>query len=236
MDDLLVCWLGTVEYRATNALQETLRERRLAGEIGDVLLLLEHPPVYTLGRRSGDDDLPLGEEHYRRLGIDVVRTRRGGRLTYHAPGQLVGYPIMRIETPVDHLRRAEQALVDALAQEGVDARSRIDDGIEHMGVWVGERKIASVGVHVSRGVSIHGFAVNVDCDLSPWGWVVPCGLPSVRMTSIAAERGGAVDAACFRKRVAHAVCRAYGRRQRIVAPARLGIDVEALRGSTAAVA
>src|SRR5687768_14599344 len=102
MDDLLVCHLGLVEYAAAVALQEGLRARVQAGELGDVVLLLEHPPVYTLGRRSDPGDLPMGEDWYRMQGIDVVRTDRGGKLTYHGPGQLVGYPIMRVGDVVEY--------------------------------------------------------------------------------------------------------------------------------------
>ncbi len=133
---------------------------------------------------------------------------------------------MGVSDVVAHLRTIEQALVAALAQEGIAARSRVDDGADFTGVWVGQRKIASLGVHVSRGVSTHGFAVNVENDLEPFSWVVACGLPDVKMTSVADERGPerANGVACFRKRVAHQFCRAHGRRQRLVSPQRLGIE------------
>jgi lipoyl(octanoyl) transferase len=220
-NELLVCHLGRVEYTEAAALQERLRERVTAGELGDLMLLLEHPPVYTVGRRSGADDLPLGEEHYRSLGIDVVRTPRGGSLTYHGPGQLVGYPIVHVANVPEYILTMERAIVAALAQAGVEAGTKL--GHKHVGVWVGERKIASVGVHLSHGVSSHGFAVNVDNDLDPFGWVVACGLPEVQMTSLAAE-GGTEGVACFRKRMGHAFCEAFGVRQRLVSPARLGIE------------
>jgi lipoyl(octanoyl) transferase len=222
-EDLLVCQLGRVEYREAYALQERLRERVQAGEHGDVLLLLEHPPVYTLGRRSEPGDLPMGEDWYRSQGIDVVRTDRGGKLTYHGPGQLVGYPIVHVESIPEHVRAMETAIVEALAQEGLPgARGRDHEGPEWTGVWMEERKIASIGVHVSRGVSMHGFAVNVDNDLQPFEWVVACGLPTTRMTSICRETGRAGQLRCFRKRVAYAYAQALGRRQRLVSPARIG--------------
>jgi lipoyl(octanoyl) transferase len=186
-DELWVCQLGTVPWREALALQEQIRARRQAGELPDTLLLLEHPPVYTRGRRSHAGELTLGEDFYRARGIEVVDTNRGGRVTYHAPGQLVGYPIMGVSDVLAHLRTIEQALVAALAQEGITARSRVDEGADYTGVWVGERKIASLGVHVSRGVSTHGFAVNVNNDLEPFSWVVACGLPDVEMTSVACE-------------------------------------------------
>jgi lipoyl(octanoyl) transferase len=187
--ELLVARLGVVEYRAALAFQEAVRARRQAEELPDVLLLLEHPPVYTRGRRSQDGDLPFAPDWYAEQGIDVVDVRRGGQLTYHGPGQLVGYPIMRIEDTIAYLRTMELALIAALADEGIAARNRPRDGIEYTGVWVEDRKIASIGVHVSRGVTTHGFAVNVDNDMRPFEWAVACGLHGVQMTSIADERG-----------------------------------------------
>lgn len=187
--ELLVVRLGTVEYRAALELQEAVRERRIADELPDVLLLVEHPPVYTQGRRSRPEDLPFAPAWYAEQGIDVVPVRRGGQLTYHGPGQLVGYPIMRIDDVLAHLRTIEEALVAALADEGIAARNRPDDGIEYTGVWVEDRKIASLGVHVRHGVTTHGFAVNVDNDMRPFEWAVACGLHGVRMTSLADERG-----------------------------------------------
>ncbi len=187
--ELLVVRLGTLEYRAALELQEAVRERRIAGELPDVLLLVEHPPVYTQGRRSRPEDLPFAPDWYAKQGIDVVPVRRGGQLTYHGPGQLVGYPIVRVEDVVAYLRTLEESLIAALADEGVAARNRPDDGIEYTGVWVDDRKIASLGVHVRHGVTTHGFAVNVDNDMRPFEWAVACGLHGVRMTSLADERG-----------------------------------------------
>jgi lipoyl(octanoyl) transferase len=228
-----VCHLGIVPYRDALAMQELIRAQRQAGELPDTLLLLEHPPVYTRGRRSLDGELAFGEDYYRARGIEVVATNRGGRVTYHGPGQLVGYPIMGVHDVLEHLRTIERALVAALAQEGIQARSRVDDGADYTGVWVGERKIASLGVHVSRGVSTHGFAVNVDNDLEPFSWVVACGLPDVQMTSIARELapGPAPELKCVRKRVAYQFCKAHGRRQRLVTPRRLGIEAPPARAT-----
>jgi lipoyl(octanoyl) transferase len=220
MDDLLVCHLGAVEYRAATELQEQLRERRRRDEIGDVLLLLEHPPVYTRGRRTQDGELPMGEAWYATQGIAVVETPRGGRVTYHGPGQLVGYAIMRADDVVEHVRSMERAIVTALGDHGIDAHARIDDGPDFTGVWVGERKIASIGVHLSKGVTAHGFAVNVDNDLQPFEWIVPCGLHA-QMTSVCRELGEAPNLPCFRKRMAYAFTQEHGRRQRLVAPRRL---------------
>ena len=212
MPELWTCHLGRVDYREAVALQERLRERVQAGELPDLLLLLEHPPVYTTGRRSEPGELPATN------AIDVVETDRGGKLTYHGPGQLVGYPIMHVPNVRAFVETMEAALVTALREAGVAAHVR--EGREYTGVWVEDRKIASIGIHVARRVSMHGFAVNVNNDLAPFGDVVACGLPDVRMTSLEAE-GVDEGVACFRKRAAHAFARAYGLRQRIVTPARL---------------
>ncbi|MGA8363220.1 MAG: lipoyl(octanoyl) transferase LipB [Solirubrobacteraceae bacterium] len=202
--ELWVRHLGTLPYRDALALQLSIRERRLAGELPDTLLLLEHPPVYTRGRRAADGELALGEDYYRARGIEIVQTDRGGRVTYHGPGQLVGYPIMRVRDIGVHLRTMESAIVAALADEDINARSRCEEGPDYTGVWVENRKIASIGVHVSRGIATHGFAVNVDVDLAPFSWVIACGLPDVTMTSIARELppGRTVDSEGFRARMA----------------------------------
>ena len=230
-DELWVCHLGTVPYLEAVALQERVHEQRQADELPDTLLQLEHPPVYTRGRRAGDGELALGEDFYRARGIDLVDTDRGGRVTYHGPGQLVGYPIMRITDIGSHLRTMEASIISALASEGIEAHSRSDEGPDYTGVWVGPRKIASIGVHVSRGISTHGFAVNVENDLDPFSWVVACGLPNVAMTSIARETPSDSSAGlpCFRRLMAHAFCQAHDRRQRLVSPQRLGIDAPIAR-------
>ncbi|MGO9487718.1 MAG: lipoyl(octanoyl) transferase LipB [Solirubrobacteraceae bacterium] len=231
-DEIWVCHLGTVPYAEGVAIQERLRSRRQAGELPDLLLMLEHPPVYTRGRRALAEELPFPAAFYEAKGIELHTTDRGGRITYHGPGQLVGYPIMRLDDVHLHLRRMEQAILDALAQAGVQGRSRHREGIDYTGVWVADRKIASIGVRVSRGVSTHGFAVNVTNDLEPFSWVVACGLPDVAMTSLAAETDGAGEGLpCFRKRIAHCFCQAQGARQRLVSPGRLGIDTSPHRGT-----
>jgi lipoyl(octanoyl) transferase len=208
---------GRVPYLEGVELQTRLRERRQAGEIPDSLLLLEHTPTYTKGRRSEKADLPMGEEWYWSQGIEVHETSRGGRVTYHGPGQLVGYPIMAVGDVIAFLRTMESGIIAALADEGVEAEVR--EGLT--GVWVGDRKIGSIGLHVSRGVTMHGFAVNVDGDLQPFEWIVPCGIEGVRMTSLYLATGltGGMD--CFRKRVAWRFAEAFGLRQRIVTLERL---------------
>jgi lipoyl(octanoyl) transferase len=215
--ELWVCHLGTLEYREALELQERVRAARQQDEVPDVLLTLEHWPVYTRGRRSAPGELPMGEEWYAMQGIDVIETDRGGKVTYHGPGQLVGYPIIRVDDVVAYVRLLEQALVRALAEEGVSSRARFDDGPDFTGVWVGERKIASIGVHVQRGVTTHGFAVNVENDLQPFSWIVPCGLDGVQMTSLIRETGRlAGQIKCFRKRAAFQLAESLGARQRLV--------------------
>jgi lipoyl(octanoyl) transferase len=216
--ELWVHHLGTVPYRDALALQLDIRERRLAGDLPDTLLLLEHPPVYTRGRRSAPGELVLGEDYYRAHGIEIVDTDRGGRVTYHGPGQLVGYPILRVYDIGAHLRTMESAIVAALADVDIEARSRCEEGPDYTGVWVADRKIASIGVHVSRGIATHGFAVNVDVDLAPFSWVIACGLPDVTMTSLARELppGHTADPEGFRARMAHHFAAVHRRRLRTV--------------------
>jgi lipoyl(octanoyl) transferase len=221
--ELWVAQLGTIPYRDGVALQETLRSRRQAGEIPDLLLVLEHPPVYTKGRRTEQGDLPMGEDWYRAQGIDVCDTDRGGRVTYHGPGQLVAYPIMAVERVADFVHTMERAIVGALADEGIDAEVR---ETPFTGVWVTgadgpDAKVASIGVRVSGGVTTHGLAVNVDNDLQPFEWIVPCGIDHVRMTSVSKETGRGRSLPCFRKRMAWRFAEAFGRRQRIVSARRI---------------
>jgi lipoyl(octanoyl) transferase len=215
---------GQVPYLEAVEIQKRLRERRQAGEIADSLLLLEHPPTYTKGRRSEKADLPMGEDWYWSQGIEVHETSRGGRVTYHGPGQLVGYPIMQVGDVIQFLRTMEGAIIAALNDEGVDAEVR--EGLT--GVWVGDRKIGSIGLHVSRGVTMHGFAVNVDGDLQPFEWIVPCGIENVRMTSLYLQTGLTGGMNCFRKRVAWRFAQAFGLRQRLVSLERLLGASEAL--------
>ncbi len=186
--------VGTLDYGAGIELQKRLERQRQDGEIGDTLLLLEHPPVYTRGRRSTPEELPMGEQWYRSRGIEVVDTDRGGRVTYHGPGQLVGYPIVGLrryhDDIHDYLRRMEKTIIASLASYGIEAET-ID---KLTGVWTPERrKIASIGVHVSRGVTTHGFAINVNNDLRPFEWIVPCGIDHCQVSSVSRELGHEVD-------------------------------------------
>ncbi len=188
-------YLGGVPYAPIAALQEDLREEIHAGAGDEHLLLLEHdPPVYTLGRNASRADVVAGEAWRTAQGIEVHETNRGGQVTYHGPGQLVGYPILDLDPDRRDVRRyvqdIQRVLILTLADFGVEARPR--EGREHIGVWVGEAKIASIGVHLSRWITIHGFALNVTTDLAVFGGIVACGLPEVRMTSIEQQIGRAV--------------------------------------------
>jgi lipoate-protein ligase B len=185
--DLHCFYLGLVEYTQALSWQETLLRKRCQGECEDTLLLLEHPAVFTLGR-GGDERHLLNPRH-----IPVYRVGRGGDVTFHGPGQLVGYPICDLtrhgRDVHAYLRTLEAVLIAALAACGVPAHRR--DGLT--GVWVGEEKIASIGVGVRRWVTYHGFALNMNPDLSYFADIVPCGLSGVRMTSVARVLGDRPD-------------------------------------------
>jgi lipoyl(octanoyl) transferase len=198
MDEVWTVRPGLVSYGDGRELQRDIERARQQGEIPDLLLLLEHPPVYTQGRRSTADELPMGEDWYRRQGIDVVETDRGGRVTYHGPGQLVGYPIVSLRPYRDdvheYIRRMERVIVRSLGDWGIEAE--VVEGLT--GVWTPERrKIGSIGVHVSRGITTHGFAINVNNDLQPFEWIVPCGIESCSMTSVCRELHGEQDLDAF---------------------------------------
>jgi lipoyl(octanoyl) transferase len=205
---------GLIPYERARLTQRRLEEARIAQEVPDVMLLLEHPPVYTRGRRSTADELPMGEDWYRAKGIDVCDTDRGGRVTYHGPGQLVGYPIVSLKPydndVHDYIRRMEHTMIAALADWGVEAG--LIPGLT--GVWTpGRRKIGSIGVHVNRGVTTHGFAINVDNDLEPFEWIVPCGIESCQMTSLARELGAEPDLDAFATTIGGRFGEVYGRAQ-----------------------
>lgn len=186
-DPIQVLELGTVEYTTAWEQQRARAEARVAGTGPDVLMLLEHPSVYTAGRRTQPEDRPTD-------GTPVVDVDRGGRITWHGPGQLVGYPILRLAEPydvVDHVRRLEEALIAVCAGYGLEA-GRVDG---RSGVWLAagdgrpERKIAAIGVRVARGVTLHGFALNADPDLDAFDAIVPCGIADAGVTSLSAELG-----------------------------------------------
>jgi lipoyl(octanoyl) transferase len=192
---LWVVRAGTVPYRRAWAWQRALVERRVAGEIPDTVLLLEHPHVYTIGKRGSEGDVLASPEWLAAQGAEVVRTDRGGQTTYHGPGQLVGYPITRLDETKGvwpFLRRVEQALVDVAAGFGLQARG--ESGLL-TGVWVGDAKLVAIGMRISRGVTSHGFALNCSTDLARFNAIIPCGLPDKPACSLSSLLGRTVTVA-----------------------------------------
>ena len=188
---------GRTRYEPARQAQEELVAKRLAGEITDTLVFTEHAPVYTVGLRSGAaDHLVWSAEHLAREGIEVVKTNRGGDITYHGPGQLVGYPIVDLSPRKDlheYLRFLEQVMINTAGTLGLAASRR--EG--KTGIWVGTRKIAAIGVAVRRWVAYHGFALNVNPDLTHFQGIVPCGISATEgtVTSLQAELGRDLDMA-----------------------------------------
>jgi len=198
-----VYWLGRLPYAEALALQLRLRDSRLSGEIGDRVLLLEHPDVITLGRGTRESSLRVGREELARRGYAVHEVNRGGDVTYHGPGQLVGYPILDLaDRGRDvhlYLRQLEDVLIETAADFGVSARRRPG----FTGVWVDERrKLASIGIGVRRWVTLHGFALNVSCDLERFEAIVPCGLRDAEMVDLCGLVGAPVAIEQARERVA----------------------------------
>jgi lipoate-protein ligase B len=193
--------LGRVEYGRALGFQRELWRLRVEEEIPDVLVLLEHDPVITLGRSAKASNLLASEAELARRGVALYHIERGGDVTFHGPGQLVGYPVFKLESGIAGVRwfveRVEAALVTALAELGVRAGLRPG----HIGVWCEERKVASIGVAVKRRVTFHGFALNVTVDLGFFRLMHPCGMPEVVMTSVSSE-GGTTDDGRVRSAVA----------------------------------
>lgn len=187
-----VHWLGRVKYGEALELQRRRATARMRGEVEDALFLLEHPPVITLGRGATREHLRLDEGRLEARGIEVWETERGGEVTFHGEGQLVGYPVVDLahygKDLHVYMRKLEEVLIRALCSYGIHGERRAGQ----TGVWVDGAKIASIGVHVSRWVSRHGFALNVSTDLRFFDLIVPCGLPDIRMTSIESLLGYAV--------------------------------------------
>jgi lipoyl(octanoyl) transferase len=215
-DPIDVRQLGTVDYRVAWQLQRELADARVAGGT-DTLLLLEHPSVYTAGRRTQAQERPTD-------GTPVIDTDRGGKLTWHGPGQLVGYPIIRLSEPLDvvnYVRRIEESLIKVCTGLGMEV-GRVDG---RSGVWLPAgggrpaRKVAAIGVRVSRATTLHGFALNCDCDLDAFERIVPCGITDAGVTSISAELGRRVGVDDVRSAVADAVCDALDGQLALPSPA-----------------
>jgi lipoyl(octanoyl) transferase len=202
-DPVQVRHIDVLDYQAAWQLQRELADARVAGG-PDTLLLLEHPAVYTAGKRTEPHERPMD-------GTPVVDTDRGGKITWHGPGQLVGYPIIGLGEHLDvlnYVRRLEQSLISVCADLGLDA-GRVDG---RSGVWLPaedgrpDRKIGAIGIRVARGTTLHGFALNCDCDLGAFTRIVPCGIADAGVTSLTAELGRRVGVDDVRERVAEAVC------------------------------
>jgi lipoate-protein ligase B len=186
-------YLGTVPYERALKLQQRLAQARAEGKIGDALLLLEHPPVFTIGRFRGEDDMTVPPDTLAREGIAVFHTNRGGAITFHGAGQLVGYPILNLKENGlgvrEYIEKLEETVIRLLLALAIQAHT-----VErYPGVWVGEKKICSIGIHVSRHITTHGFALNVNNDLRYFQYVNPCGLPGDVMTSVSDLLGCPVD-------------------------------------------
>lgn len=232
---LTTSWLGTVDYRAALELQEAMVAARRIDVIGDTLLLLEHPPVYTLGR-GADERFMAGAPE----SVPAFRVSRGGQVTFHGPGQLIAYPIVKLEGAardvIRYLRMLEQAMIDALADCGIESERR--DGLT--GVWVEGRKIASIGVGLRRWITMHGMALNVSTDLSYFERIVPCGIAGCEMISIAKLGHPEVSVAKFADVMRTSFVRTFGYRGfeqvpaseiwRLVEPPRLSLEAERTNG------
>ncbi len=216
-------WLGRVEYPSAWAWQRELFCARLDDERADSLMLLEHPPTYTLGRRGLEEDVVYSEPERAVKGIGLYHVDRGGRATYHGPGQLVGYPILKLGERYDvlnYLRALEEVVIRTAADVGVEAHR--DD--EHTGVWVGPNKIGAIGVKITRGITMHGFAFNVTTDLGMFGGIVPCGIQDRGVTSVLNETGAEHEVKDVASLAANHVAEIFGRELRWVDPASLTVS------------
>lgn len=216
-------YLGTLDYRRSLALQELRREKLRAGQANEALLLLEHPHIYTLGRNADRADILAGSDWLQSRGVKVEECDRGGQVTYHGPGQLVGYPILDLTPDRRDLRRyvrdLQEVLVRVLAEVGLSAEARSRS--PEIGVWVDGRKVASLGVHVSRWITTHGFALNVNTDLSYFAAIVPCGLQGVEMTSVAELTGRTMPIEDLADLCARHLAEVFHRRPLAVSPEQL---------------
>ncbi len=202
--------LGTMPYGAAWALQRTLVEEILAGG-GETILLVEHPPVLTLGAAFHVENLLLPEEEYAQRGIDLVKTDRGGDVTYHGPGQIVAYPLLNLATRGRDLHRYLRSLEDAVIETLGAFGLRGERNPVNTGVWVGNRKVCAMGIKVRRWVTMHGLALNCDVDLAPYGTIVPCGVRGdYGVTSLSEELGRRVTVAEVKPRLVSALRGAFG--------------------------
>jgi len=192
---VLFCRLGTVDYAEAHRVQKELQSQRIAGEIGDTVLLLEHPPVLTMGRSAKAQHILAPIEMLEARGISVHEVGRGGDVTYHGPGQLVAYPIIDLKPDRKDVRKYVSSLEETMIRTcaDFDLKARRVEGLN--GAWIAERKVGAVGVRISRWVTMHGLALNVSSDLSHFEWIVPCGIQDRGVTSLCAELGRALEVA-----------------------------------------
>jgi lipoyl(octanoyl) transferase len=226
---LLATWLGRVPYRPAFELQQLVAQLRAEAKLPDTLLLLEHDPVYTLGRRAPEEEILLDTESLVARGISVEHTDRGGRVTYHGPGQLVGYPIVHLGGTADlvgYVRSLERALIAVAADHGVDAGTA--EGLT--GIWAGDRKLGAIGIHISRGITTHGFAINVNTDLAMFNGIVPCGIVDRGVTSLAELLGREIPMEDVVRSAKRRIGEALGAFRVIDAtPSDLGLEVPGVR-------
>jgi lipoyl(octanoyl) transferase len=221
------CFLGRVPYDRAVRWQAEARAALRAGKGPERLLLLEHPPVYTLGRNAAAADIVADRAWLAGHGIDVHESDRGGQATYHGPGQLVGYPIVDLSPDRRDVRRYVrdlcEAIVRTLADLGVAAEAR---PTPFVGVWVGEAKIASIGVHLSRWITTHGFALNLTTDLAHFGGLVPCGVPGLALTSVERLTGARHDVAAVGELFVGHFAAVFDRRLESGAPPSIATDAQ----------
>lgn len=221
LSEAIVRQLGRVPYGEALALQRSLHAARVEGRVPDVLLLLEHPHVYTIGRKGTAQEV-LQPDVIAARGAEIVETDRGGRITYHGPGQIVGYPIIDLAPlggdVVSYVRRLEQALIRVAARFGV--RAAAVPGLS--GVWVGQEKLAAIGVRVAQSVTMHGFALNVDPDLEYFQLIVPCGIADRGVTSLQEILGEAPEQERVAAAVEEELAREFGWRLRAALPGEVG--------------
>ena len=212
MDKLNIVKLGKIEYSSALEIQESILAMRQRNQIEDTLLLLEHPPVLTLGKRGEYGNILLSREELLQRGVKVFEVNRGGDVTYHGPGQLVGYPVVdlknRNKSIKDYVYKIEDIFISLLREEyGIEARR---DEREYTGVWVGNSKITAIGVAVKKWVTMHGFAFNVNTSLEHFSWINPCGITDRGVTSLQRLAGTELDMESMYELVIKHFCRVFG--------------------------
>lgn len=208
MDSFAVCHLGRIDYAEALKLQERLVTARQHDQLGDTLLILEHPPVLTLGTRGQETNIYLSSSELEVRGVSIHHVNRGGDVTYHGPGQIVAYPIFKLEGIREFVAQLQNAIITMLFDEyAIESEARSG---KMTGVWIGDRKIAAIGLAVRHGISMHGFAFNINTDLSHFSWINPCGL-SMGVTSLASEIGHPVDFAQANRQITDYLAASFGR-------------------------